>query len=132
MSKGLAKFLLGLLFFAKPTRMKFVYLFLFTLFTSNIIAQTVFEEERLNHLLEEKINDYRSSKKLPTLERKEILDAAAFDQADYLKGKNRIEHTQDHKKKETTLDRVLYFGGLYADLEENASKVGSFQRIYVG
>src|SRR5690554_283042 len=114
------------------SKMKIFYFFIFSLFSTTIFSQVIFEEERLNNLLEERVNDYRISLGLPILERSEVLDAAAFDQASYLLGKSRIEHKQEHKKKETVVDRVLYYGGFYAELGENAAKVGvgGRERVY--
>ena len=103
--------------------MKFITLLCLCLFafTKAGIAQSEFLEENLNDLLIEEINLIREKEKLTPLKVDEILEAAAFDQAEYILKSGKISHEQDRSKKETLLDRIIYYEGMHATAGENAA-----------
>jgi len=104
--------------------MRFIAFFLI-LFSIGLqgLAQDEFLEEELGLLLFEEINRFRTENSLHALEADEILQAAAFDQANYILEKNKISHQQDRSKKESLQDRILYYEGLHANAGENAAIV---------
>lgn len=94
-----------------------------------LIAQE--KEEALSKLLLNQLNEFRSSNELSILEVDEILEAAAFDQAQYITELGKVVHEQDNSKKKSLQDRVNYYEGLNASLGENAAKIsmGSKEEI---
>src|SRR5688572_16612418 len=71
-----------------------------------LIVDGEFQEEFFNGLLKDSLNSLREKNNLPNLHYSEILDAAAFVQADYLLKENSMKHEQDGSKYETLEKRV--------------------------
>jgi uncharacterized protein YkwD len=74
-------------------------------------------------LLLSEINLLRAKKELSELQLDEILEAAAFDQAEYCSELGKLVHEQDNSKKKSVFQRVLFYEGLHAQLEENLSEL---------
>ena len=112
--------------------MRIIFLFISIVFLSSAAAQENLSIELINEQIEKLINQYREEHHLPSLYRSNELDETAADQAKYLQGKTRIEHTQDNRRKQTVVDRSIYYGGLYSEVKENISIFGirSRQKIY--
>ena len=114
--------------------MRTVLFFAIIFFTHCLKAQTEFVEEELNQLLIEEVNKLREEKGLPTLLSREVLDAAAFDQAEYIMKLGKITHEQDQSKKKSLLDRLLFYEGKFEQAGENAAMVtiGSKEQVTPG
>ncbi len=65
-------------------------------------------------LLLEEMNILRAKKELSELQLDEILEAAAFDQAEYCSELGKLVHEQDNSKKKSVSQRVLFYEGLHA------------------
>ena len=74
-------------------------------------------------LLLEEMNLLRKKKELSELQLDEILEAAAFDQAEYCSELGKLVHEQDNSKKKSVSQRVLFYEGQHAQLEENLSEL---------
>jgi len=114
--------------------MKRIVFILMVLFCFSYQAQEQFEEEKIRAILLNEINSIRGEKNLPLLKSDEILDAAAFDQAEYIMGLNKVVHIQDKSKKKTLMDRIAYYEGLHAQAGENAAilSIGGKEKINLG
>ena len=114
--------------------MKTVLLISIILFTHCLNAQTQFIEEEVNQLLIDEVNKLREEKGLPALMANEVLDAAAFDQAEYIMELGKITHEQDQSKKKDLLARLLYYEGKFEQAGENAAMVsiGSKEQVAQG
>lgn len=99
------------------------FLFLILL-TQSVFSQDEFIEETVSVLLFEEVNKLREKEGLHLFVEDEILDAVAFDQAEYILKLGKITHEQEQEKKKTLRDRILYYEGLYAEAGENAVVVG--------
>ena len=78
-----------------------------------------YDRTYLEKLIEEQINAYRSSKYLTSFKKDKILDIAAEDQALYILKTGKISHDQTSSKKETPLNRVLFYDGMHGQVGEN-------------
>lgn len=78
-----------------------------------------FNTSFLEELIEQKINDNRSSKSLPSFKQDNVLKLAAIDQSDHILKTGKVEHEQPNKKKQTPFDRVVFYDGLHAEVGEN-------------
>ena len=108
--------------------MKPAFLFVFLIICSSLIGQSFFsseqfDEDQLKEELIDSINQKRQDKGLHQLVFDEILDAAAYEQAEYLMKVENFDHKQENSKFKTLTDRVEYFGGRYAGLGENIFSV---------
>ena len=74
-------------------------------------------------LLLKELNTLRVNNELSELQLDEILEAAAFDQAEYCYELGKLVHEQDNSKKKSVSQRVLFYEGLHAQLEENLSEL---------
>lgn len=99
-----------------------------------LTAQTQFIEEEVNQLLVDEVNKLREEKGLPVLIPDEVLDAAAFDQAEYILDVGKITHEQDQSKKKDLVARLLYYEGKFEQAGENAAMVtiGSKEQVTPG
>ena len=79
--------------------------------------------DRLRTAINSRINQFRLSNKLTTLEDDSILDLAAQNQANYCRSAQRVRHDQPKAQLADTRKRVQFYGGQYRTLGENA---GSF------
>ncbi|MEQ8624819.1 MAG: CAP domain-containing protein [Vicingaceae bacterium] len=104
------------------------------LLTQCLTGQNQFIEEEVNQLLVEEVNKLREEKGLPVLIRNEVLEAAAFDQAEYILDLGKITHEQDQSKKKDLVARLLYYEGKFEQAGENAAMVtiGSKEQVTPG
>ncbi|MBL4593922.1 MAG: hypothetical protein JKX68_08915, partial [Flavobacteriales bacterium] len=82
-----------------------------------------YDKEFLEGLIQEQIDDFRKSKKLPVFKKDEILSAAAEDQAIYMLKTGRISHDQPSAKKDTPFKRVMFYDGMHGKVGENCYKL---------
>jgi len=113
--------------FIKPLHQLMIGLFL-CLLVPSAHAQESFQLLSLEQELLFQLDQYRESNNLPPLQRSEVLDAVAFDQAEYIAEKGRLVHDQDKDEKETLMDRILYFEALYAEAGENIAMISPNSR----
>lgn len=99
-----------------------------------LFGQEEFLEERIGKMLLEEINTLRTAQNVHPLEADEILNAAAFDQASYIKSLNKVVHEQDKSKKKTLRDRIQFYEGLHAQYGENGAiiSLGSKEKLKSG
>jgi hypothetical protein len=106
--------------------MKKTILVLFTYFLPwlNGFAQEDFDIEYLSQFLIEQVNEIRSESKIGPYTQTEILDAVAFDQAEFILKSGQLSHEQTSKKKKTLSDRILFYEGLNSQSGENIAQIG--------
>ncbi|MBD98931.1 MAG: hypothetical protein CMO34_03735 [Verrucomicrobia bacterium] len=114
--------------------MKIKITFFLSLLFYSAFGQDEFLEEQIKQILHDQINELRAAENLHPLQNDEILDAAAFDQATYIKSLNKVVHEQDKSKKKTLKDRIKYYAGLHAQYGENGAIIvlGSKEKIKKG
>lgn len=93
-------------------------------FLSFFLMNAQEKEARFNELLLQKINKLRAEQQLPLMEEKEVLNAVAFDQAEYIDKLGKVTHEQTNSKSKTLSDRIRNYEGLFATAGENASIIG--------
>lgn len=91
-------------------------------------AQESFDLQTIEQELVFQLDQFRQSEGLPKFQRTEVLDAIAFDQAEYIAEKGRLTHEQDKEQKKTLLDRLLYYEALNAEAGENLAMVSPNSR----
>lgn len=111
----------------KPLHHLMIGLFLCAFITDSK-AQGEFQLPRLEQELMYQLDQYRENKDLPKLQRSEVLDAVAFDQAEYVAEKGRLVHEQDKDQKKTLVDRLLYYEALNAEAGENLAMISPNSR----
>ncbi|MEQ8910574.1 MAG: CAP domain-containing protein [Vicingaceae bacterium] len=99
--------------------MKQLLMICFCLFSLSSQGQNDFNGQKAAQELKRLINEYRAEQQLSLFETSDILDAVAFEQAEYILDQGRLSHEQDNEKKKTLLDRIRYFEGGYAQAGEN-------------
>lgn len=110
--------------------MKIVFIFFLSLVWSlPHIAQENFDVELLCSDLFDEVNQLRISKNFKPFIKDEILDAVAFDQAEYILKTGNLIHTQTNSKKEKLTDRVLFYEGLFSQAGENIAQVGLNSKV---
>jgi len=95
---------------------------------TNIQAQDDFQLPNLEQELMFQLDQYREANNLPPLKRSEVLDAVAFDQAEYIAEKGRLVHDQDKDQKKTLVDRLVYYEALNAEAGENLAMIAPNSR----
>ncbi|MDK2771569.1 MAG: CAP domain-containing protein [Flavobacterium sp.] len=104
---------------------------LFTFFTSSLIAQNIdIDLVKLNTELSSIINNHRKSKKLNNLEKTDVLEKAAFDQAEYISSKQKLTHEQNLANKKNVFDRVKLYNGKFSTVGENLLSIPIFPKKY--
>lgn len=68
-----------------------------------------FNARKLEKLILQEINKYRSSQKLSSLFDNQIISNVARDQLNYILIKNKVTHDQDIDEKKTVFDRVKFY-----------------------
>ncbi len=77
----------------------------------------------LEGLIQEQIDVFRKSKKLPTFKKDEVLYTAAEDQTIYIIKTGKVSHEQPSSKKETPFKRVMFYDGMNGKVGENCYKL---------
>ena len=113
--------------------MKKHLLFLF-LIAAAIINYAQEIEADLTELLHLEINKLRVEEGVNELQINDVLNAAAFDQAEYIFDVGKITHEQSNKKTKTVMNRVIGYDGFFYQLAENASQIsrGSRELLELG
>jgi uncharacterized protein YkwD len=106
----------------KPLHHMMAGLFL-CVFITDSMAQSEFQLSSLEQELIYQLDQYREANNLPKLQRAEVLDAVAFDQAEYVAEKGRLVHEQDKDQKKTLVDRLLFYEALNAEAGENLAMI---------
>ncbi len=109
--------------------MKTIVILLIGLSMPCLVAQSQLNLEEMEGILLELVDEQRTSEQLSQLERNELLNAVAFDQAAYILKSNKLEHSQDDKKKAKLEDRLLYYEGFYGQSGENIAEIGLGARV---
>ena len=116
--------------FLKPLHRLMIGLFL-CLSVNGLQAQDEFQLPNIEQELMYQLDQYRKSNDLPKLLRSEVLDAIAFDQAEYIAEKGRLVHEQDKDQKKTLGDRLLYYESLNAEAGENLAMISPNSRAEI-
>jgi uncharacterized protein YkwD len=90
-----------------------------------------FNKGFLETLIQEQIDAFRVSKKLPVLKKDNILSMAAEDQSLFMIKMGKATHKQPSPKKETPFKRVMFYDGMHGFVGENCFKliVGTIAKI---
>lgn len=111
--------------------MKNLFIALLIFLSFGLRAQVDFQVEQMENQLVDMLNEHRHNKKLPQFQSDEILNAVAFDQAQYILKTGKLEHEQDQNKKKTLIDRILFFEGLNAKAGENIALIAKNSKVKV-
>jgi uncharacterized protein YkwD len=88
-------------------------------YTDDQIDIKKLDEPLLEALLVIKLNELRKKHSLPELELDLVLQKAAKDQATFLATGGQFGHFQKDKRKNSPMDRVIFYGGKYPSVGEN-------------
>ena len=105
----------------------FLSLFVTTIF---LFGQSE-DKIQIDKLLFEEINRFRDEHGLKKLEKAEMLDAVAFEQASYMSENQKLTHEQEQGNKKTLQDRLNYFEAPYAIAGENIIQIPLNSKQYV-
>ncbi len=95
------------------------------------IAQEQFDLAEMEQVLLEEINKIRTEKNLKNLALDEVLNAAAFDQAEFILKNGKLSHIQNDKRKAKLMDRIIYYKGLNAQAGENIAMINYGMKVEV-